>query len=182
MPVLAIGDNPPMPRVVSANKQGLRFQNLFGELGPELYVTGHHTAGPKDADDKHCEQLIRNYHQQHANQGWGGCGYFACISRKGTIYLLRPTRMKGAHVGGHNTSNYGVMFHGTTGDRPTVRQRRSYAWLLKYAHTTKLPAAHRTDLDLRKAMRRGHKQWPGHSTNACPGTHLKMILSGGTAR
>lgn len=167
-----------MSRIVTARQIGLRFTNLFGELGPELNLTGHHTAGPTDRSDQHCEQLLRSYHADHARKGWGGIGYHFCISRKGTIYCLRPTVLKGAHVGNWNTSNVGVVFHGTTGDTPTRAQARSYRFLLAWAHTSRFPAAHRTDRDLRAAKRRGHQDWPGHSWNACPGTHKHLIIRG----
>ena len=171
-----------MPKMITAAQQGLRFGNVFGALGPELYVTGHHTAGPTDKSDAQAMSLNRSYHQAHAAKGWGGSGYHASISRRGTIMFLRPTALKGAHVGGHNSSNYGVMFHGTTGNRPTILQRRAYRWLLANAHTTKVPRAHRTDRDLRDAKRKGHNDWSGHESNQCPGTHKKMILNGGTSR
>ena len=164
-----------MPRIKTAAQIGLRFSNLFGQLGPEKYVTGHYTAGPKDTSDAHAMQLCRQYHAMHAGQGWGGMGYHFCITRKGTILGLRPTVLKGAHTGGWNTGNVGVMFHGTTGDKPTRAQARSYRWLLRYAHTSRMPAAHRTDLPLKRAQRKGHKQWPGHTTNGCPGLFLKLI-------
>ena len=164
-----------MPRIRTAAQLGLSFQNLFGSLGPEVHVTGHHTAGPKDTSDSHAEQLCRQYHAQHKSQGWGGIGYHFCITRNGTIIGLRPTYLKGAHTGGWNTSNLGVMFHGTTGDRPTRAQARSYRWLLRYAHTTRMPKAHRTDRDLRNAKRHGHRDWEGHTWNACPGTHYTLI-------
>ena len=173
-----------MPRIITARSIGLAFQDVFGELGPERHVTGHHTAGAKDSSDKHCEQVLRAYHHDHMRKGWGGIGYHFCVSRKGTIYCLRPTTLKGAHVGGHNTGNIGVVFHGTTGDRPTGPQARAFHWLLRNAHTTRLPAAHRTDRKIFRphADRRGHKQWSGHEWNACPGTHLTVILSGGKDR
>jgi hypothetical protein len=166
-----------MPRIVSAASQGLKFQNVFGALGPEHHVTVHHTAGPKDTSDAHAAQLNRSYHQAHKAKGWGGIGYHYCITRKGTILCLRPTNLKGAHVGGHNTGNVGVMFHGTTGHRPTLAQVRSFRWLLSNADTAKMPSAHRTDRPLNKphTQRRGHQDWPGHTSNACPGT-FKPIL------
>lgn len=167
------------PRVITAAQLGLTFSNRFGTLGPELYVTGHHTAGPMDKSDADAIRLCRSYHAAHAAKGWGGIGYHYCVTRAGTIIGLRPTSLKGAHVGGHNSSNAGVMFHGTTGDKPTERQRKSYAWLIDNAHTSSLPRAHRTDRDLRGARRRGHNDWPGHTSNACPGTHKPMILKGG---
>jgi len=160
----------------------LHFANVFGALGPERFVTGHHSAGPKDTSDKHALEMCRSYHQAHKAKNWGGCGYHYCITRKGNVILLRPLYLKGAHVGGHNSNNVGVMFCGTTGDTPTVAQRRALKWLLTYAHTTKMPRSHRADRDLRLAKRYGHRDWAGHSTNSCPGTHHKLILSGGTAR
>ena len=167
------------PRIYKPN---LNFDNVFGPLGPERWVTGHHTAGPRDVSDKHALSLCVTYHTAHKAKGWGGCGYHYCITRKGNIILLRPLHLKGAHVGGHNSQNVGVMCHGTTGDKPTIRQRRAYKWLLAHAHTTKLPKSHRTDKDLRNASRRGHNDWAGHFSNACPGTFKRMFLSGGTAR
>lgn len=166
------------PRMITAGQLGLRFQNLFGALGPELYLTGHHTAGPKDQNDPHAVALCRQYHAEHAAKGWGGIGYHWCIARSGTIICLRPVRLKGAHVGAHNSNNAGVMFHGTTGDLPTPAQHASYAWLRANAHTFRMPAAHRTDRKLLGAKLRGHRDWAGHESNACPGTHHPMILAG----
>jgi hypothetical protein len=167
------------PPIVTAENIGLSFVNKFGQLGPEKFVTGHHTAGPKDTSVADAIRLDKQYHAQHAGQGWGGIGYHFNVARDGTLICLRPTILKGAHVGGWNSNNVGVMFHGTTGDRPTDAQRATYKWLLASAHTLAMPAAHRTDLDLRKATRRGHNDWPGHGSNACPGTHKPMILAGG---
>lgn len=166
------------PKIVTAHQLGLRFANVFGALGPEENLTGHHTAGPKDRDLEHAIALCRSYHNAHAAKGWGGEGYHWSIARDGTIIGLRPTALKGAHVGGHNSRNAGVMFHGTTGDKPTAAQRRSYAWLLANAHTSRMPKAHRTDRALTTAGRRGHKDWSGHASNACPGTHHDLILKG----
>lgn len=160
----------------------LSFRNVFGGLGGEFAVTGHHTAGPKDSSDKHAIALFTAYHRDHAAKGWGGIGYHYGITRKGNIVLLRPVTLKGAHVGGHNSNNVGVVCHGTTGDQPTVAQRRAFKWLLANAHSTRMPKSHRTDRDLRKAKRYGHKDWPGHTWNACPGTHMRLYKSGGTAR
>ena len=169
------------PKIVTAKAQGLSFRNLFGSLGPERHVTGHHTAGPTDESDAHAIRLNQSYHNAHAAKGWGGIGYHFCITRRGTILCLRPTNLKGAHVGGKNSNNIGVMFHGTTGDKPTKRQARAFHWLLTHAHTLQMPAAHRTDRPLHKpyCSRRGHNDWPGHEWNACPGTHKPMILKGG---
>lgn len=166
------------PRIHTAGSLGLAFQNVFGELGPEFHVTGHYTAGPRDHDDQEAIRLVRSYHSSHKAKGWGGIGYHYCVTRKGNIIGLRPTRLKGAHVGGHNTGNVGVMMHGTTGDGPTRAQRDAYAWLLEHAHTKSMPRAHRTDRDLRDAKRWGHNSWAGHTSNGCPGSFKLMYLKG----
>lgn len=163
------------PKIITAHQLGLSFTNRFGPLGPEEWLTQHHTAGPIDRSDSECARLIRQYHRDHANKGWGGIGYGVCIARSGTIFLLRPTALKGAHVGGHNSRNLGIMCHGTTGDRPTPEQVESLRWYLANAHTRAIPKRHRTDRDLRRAGRRGHNNWSGHGSNACPGTHASLV-------
>lgn len=160
----------------------LAVRPLWGALGVEHYVTGHHTAGPTDRNLNDAIRLCRSYHEAHAAKGWGGIGYHYCIARTGELLLLRPVTMKGAHVGGHNTGNPGVMCHGTTGDRPTAEQAATLRWLLANAHTDVMPRSHRTGRDLRDARLRGHNDWPGHATNACPGTHKRMYVSGGRER
>jgi hypothetical protein len=167
-----------MPKVVTAARVGLKFQDVFGPLGPEHHVTIHHTAGPIDQNYEHATRLIRSYHAAHKAKGWGGIGYHYCILRSGTIIGLRPTRLKGAHVGGHNSQNIGVMFHGTTGDEPTQKQIDSFEWLLRNAHRSVMPKAHRTDRPLRRPFceRRQHNQWSGHGFNACAGTIGDIIM------
>jgi hypothetical protein len=161
------------PRILTANQQGLRFQNLFGELGPERWVTIHHTAGPQDNSTSEACRLNAQYHRDHAAKGWGGIGYHFNVTRGGVILCLRPTLLKGAHVGAWNTGNIGVMFHGTLGHHASDAQIAAFRWLLHNAHTSRMPRAHRTDRSLRVkhgTHRRGHHDWPGHETNACPGT------------
>jgi hypothetical protein len=53
----------------------------------------------------------------------------------------------------------------------TEAQKRTIRWLFKYAHTSKLPAAHRLPKAAGLLEWRGHKEWPSQST-ACPGAML----------
>jgi hypothetical protein len=174
-----------MPRIITAASQGLKFQDLFGPLGDEYYVTGHWTAGVWDKSLSHARSLCRSYHRSHAAKGWGGIGYHFCVTRGGLILCLRPTYLKGAHVGGHNSNNIGVMFHGgyPTKSRPTMTtpQGNAFHWLLRNAHTDRMPRAHRTDRPLYKphTKRLGHNDWSGHGSNACPGSYKREILHGG---
>lgn len=166
------------PKIYTANSTDLKFQNVFGSLGAESKVTGHYTDGPRDSSDAHAIDLIQNYHQAHKAKGWGGLGYHFCITKKGNIILGRPLHLKGAHVGGHNSNNVGIVMHGTTGDKPTFAQRRAYRWLLANAHTNRMPRTHRSDRDLRKAGRYGHNSFPNHRSNGCPGSFKPMFIKG----
>lgn len=166
------------PRIITARSLGFRFQDLFGPLGPEEHVTLHHTAGPTDRSLAEAIALDRRYHAEHAAKGWGGIGYHFNLPRHTfAVICLRPTLLKGAHVGGHNSGNVGVMCHGTVGDRPTDNQVALFEWLLSHADSKLMPAAHRTDRPLNRPHtdRRGHNDWPGHESNACPGTHKPLL-------
>ena len=165
------------PRIITARRLGLRFQNVFGQLGPELHVTGHYSAGPRARNAREGVARVRAFHDWHKRQGWGGIAYHYVIPDDGTLICCRPTLLKGAHVARHNSNNIGVCMPGTTGDRPTRRQQATYRWLLNNAHTAAMPRAHRTDRNLRRAKRWGHRQWP-HQSTACPGLFLRMYLAG----
>lgn len=168
------------PKIITAAEIGIYPSAVFGPLGVIAWITGHYTAGPKDASDEHAIALCQAYDKQHRAEGWGGIGYHFCITRSGTIIGLRPIAQKGAHTALSNTGNVGIMMHGTTGDRPTDAQQKSLRWLLENAHTNKMPAAHRSPRDLSGCQRRGHKDWPNNAT-ACPGEFHTMYLEGGKA-
>jgi N-acetylmuramoyl-L-alanine amidase len=166
------------PRIITARSLGLAFQNLFGQLGPEQNVTGHHSAGARARNWREGVARVRQFHADHKAKGWGGIGYHFVIADDGTLICARPTILKGAHVGMHNTRNLGVNCPATTGDRPTRQQKATYQWLLANAHTAAMPKAHRTDRDLRQARLFGHRDWSGHHSNACPGTFYGMFKAG----
>jgi N-acetylmuramoyl-L-alanine amidase len=174
------------PRIITARSIGLAFQDLFGQLGPEQFVTGHYSAGARARNAQEGIARAKEFHAFHkrpksqGGRGWGGLAYHYIIADDGTLICGRPTILKGAHTGAANSKNIGVNCPGTTGDRPTAQQKQTYRWLLVNAHTGAMPKPHRTDLDLRQATLRGHKQWPGHSTNGCPGLFLAMYTAGVT--
>lgn len=173
------------PQIITARELDLHFTNRFGQLGPEEWVTGHWSAGPVDRSLEHAIELVRSYHRDHAAKGWGGIGYHFAFTRGGVILCLRPTILKGAHVGGWNTGNIGSLFPGgyPPGSRPTMTtpQGDAFHWWLQHAHTRAMPRAHRTDRRVHRpyAGRRGHNDWPGHASNQCPGSFKPEILHGG---
>ena len=166
------------PRILAADELNLEFRDVFGPLGAARNVTGHFSAGPRAGDWRQAATVARRLHVEHLDLGWGGCGYHFLIADDGTLLCLRPTELQGAHVGGHNGENVGVVCAGTTGHRPTRAQRETYAWLLRRAHTDALPPAHRTREDLAQAVLHVHHQWHGHATNPCAGWFEAMFLAG----
>lgn len=162
-------------------KVDLNIENVFGALGPERFVTLHWTAGRTDKSTLDAIDLCRVYHQEHKAKGWGGIGYHYCLVRHHpTILLLRPVTLKGAHVGGHNTGNVGVVTHaGAPGYvvSPTDDQVKAFRTLLRYAHTDRFPKSHRTDRRLYRPFtkRLGHQDWSGHESNSCPGSMRPLL-------
>jgi hypothetical protein len=166
------------PRIITADEIGLEFRDVFGELGAVYHVTGHFTAGARAGDWRQAITTARALHLEHLDSGWGGCGYHFLIADDGTLLCLRPVTDAGAHVGGHNDHNLGVVCAGDSGHRPTRAQRETYAWLLTHAHTEALPEPHRTGEDLREVELLVHHMWHGHLTNPCAGWFEGMFLAG----
>lgn len=151
-----------------------------GALGPETKVTTHYAASPRAENLDRGIELAQSFNAYHRSLGWGGLSYHYLIPDSGEIILGRAVTQMGYHVANTNTGNVGINFFATLGDQPTEKQAKTYLWLLANAHTEKLPAAHRTDRDLRQADIRGHKFWGGQSTS-CPGFYtpdnLKKIAA-----
>ena len=166
------------PRILTADELHLPFRDVFGPLGPARSVTGHFTGGPRAGDWRQAVDIARALHVAHLDSGWGGCGYHFLIADDGSLLCLRPTDLQGAHVGGHNGLNLGVLCAGAAGHRPTRAQRDTYAWLLSNAHTDALPVEHRTADALTDARLHVHHQWHGHQTNPCAGWYEDMFLAG----
>ena len=176
MPTGQAHDAPmPTPRIL---EPGLEFRDVFGPLGPVTRLTGHFSAGPRAGDWRQAVDVARRFHVEHLDRGWGGCGYHFLLADDGTVVCLRPLALQGAHVGGHNAGNLGLLCAGGIGHRPTRAQRESYAWLLAHAHTSALPDGHRAPGDLREVRPSVHHHWHGHTTSPCAGWFEEMYLRG----
>ena len=147
--------------------------SAFGPIGRIYAVTIHHSAGPRAKTKAQAIKLNTAYNQQHANQGWGGIGYHFSVDDLGRIYRLRPVQYKGAHTGGHNTGNVGIMFHGNYDlEGLTAKQRATLKWLFQ-GGLLKLTGRREQDI----ALVRGHQEWPGPTNStACPGRNLMRHL------
>lgn len=147
--------------------------NMFGPLGDPDFVTIHHSAGPRAPARDRCRELNRAYQKQHMLQGWGDIGYHFCMDDLGRFYRLRSTKWKGAHVGGWNSHNIGIMLHGNyVFNELTDAQNASLKWLFRGGFYQLFGE---TEAGIHAV--RGHQEWPGHGTNACPGTNLMRHLA-----
>lgn len=159
------------PRLITARQLGLTFQDVFGSTGPITRVFGHYTAGPRAKDATDLTRIARQVHAQHRAQGWGGCSYTVMVADDGTIALLNPPTRKAAGVAGHNTGSVHVNCPGTTGDKPTRAQEASMRWYVANAHTRRVPRAHRSPVDLRRAHGLVHSD---RNATECPGDFTPM--------
>lgn len=145
----------------------------FGALGKPYAVTFHHSAGPRAPTKQRAKELHRAYQQSHIDRGFGDIGYHAAVDDLGRVYMLRPIAHKGAHVGGWNTGNVGIMFHGNyMHDELTAAQKETLKWLFTGGFNILWPSVSERQLSLA----RGHQEWPDHGSNACPGTNLMASL------
>jgi hypothetical protein len=165
------------PIIYPRSESGLRDADeySFGKLGDVDVVTIHHSAGPRAPTKQRCQELNRAYQIQHIRQGWGDIGYHFCMDDLGRFYRLRPKDAKGAHVGSYNTGNIGIMLHGNYQNglnEINTAQRESFRWLFQGGFY-KLFGEPEAGIHLV----RGHQEWPGHTSNACPGHDIMRYLT-----
>ena len=151
----------------------------YGPLGNIDAVTIHHSAGPRAPSKAKAQALHAAYQRLHiqefgtAGHTRGDIGYHFAMDDLGRFYRLRPHSAKGTHVGGWNTGNVGIMLHGNyVIDGLTADQRASLKWLFQGGFY-KLFGEPEAGIHIV----RGHQEWPGHNTNACPGTNLMRHLA-----
>lgn len=165
------------PRIVTARSIGLAFRSNMSGMGPETSTVGHYSAGPRAATRDEGIQRAIAFHAQHqmavsqGGLGAAGIGYHFLIPDDGSIICGRSTSFNGAHVLNNNSGRIGVNMPGTTGDKPTKRQARTFRWLLQNAHTDAMPKVHRTDNELFALEVLVHKDLMATS---CPGLFTGM--------
>jgi len=145
----------------------------FGALGEIFAVSFHHSAGPRATSKARAISLHKAYQQSHISRGFGDIGYHFSLDDHGRYYRLRDTKFKGAHVGGANTGNIGIMVHGNyETDKLNDAQHASLRWLFTGGFV-KLFGEREAGI----ALVRGHKEWPGHYSNQCPGIDLTRRIN-----
>ena len=112
----------------------------------------------------------QDYHQ--INRGWNDIGYNAGVDGLGRIYAGRPFGALPAAVENHNSHSIGICFM-QNGDeyRLNYLQRRTLRLLFEEGcRPLGIPP-------LKNMTVKGHREFSGHESNACPGRHILRHLS-----
>ncbi len=155
------------PDMITRAQWGSRNTGLCGSVHSPTHLTLHHTATPNN-DSLSPAARMRQMQAFHIdNRGWCDFGYHYTVGIDGNLYQGRitPTRT-GAHVGGANTNNVGVSVVGnftsfTPRESQLARTESVSRWIVE-----------QFPIPINRNNILGHRDWPGHTTNACPGDQL----------
>ncbi|MFA9479123.1 peptidoglycan recognition family protein [Phycisphaerales bacterium AB-hyl4] len=167
----------PTPRQVPAHADGLNAvaRSRWASAGPVTSrvnpmngvsrITVHHEGWTSFWDNGEAStaeriERIRNVHVR--DRGWGDIGYHYIIDRSGRIWQGRAIGYQGAHVGGANENNLGIMLLGNFDQQsPTDVQLDRLVSSLRSLMRTHNVANHRVYT---------HQEL---SPSACPGRNLQ---------
>lgn len=111
-------------------------------------------------------QRIETLRNSHTNRGWADIGYHYIVDRAGRVWEGRPASYQGAHVGGNNENNLGVMLLGNFEEQSPsdvqVATMRDLVQLLRRRHNVPESAIHT------------HREL---GATACPGRNLQPRIT-----
>ncbi|MGY6518746.1 MAG: N-acetylmuramoyl-L-alanine amidase [Lysobacteraceae bacterium] len=165
------------PGMITRAQWGARNTGSCGGLHSPRFLTIHHTATPNN-DSLTPAARMRQMQAFHIDvRGWCDFGYHYTVGIDGRLYQGRvsPDRT-GAHVGDWNSNNVGVSVVGNFTDfSPRQTQLDTLESVSRWV-------VERYNLPRTRDRIRGHRDWPGHTTNACPGARLYPWLNTLVAR
>ncbi|MDW8478697.1 MAG: peptidoglycan recognition family protein [Xanthomonadales bacterium] len=155
--------------VVTRAEWGARATGACGSSHSPRYLTVHHTATPNN-DSLSPAARMRQMQAYHIDTlGWCDLGYHFVVGIDGKVYEGRPHARTGAHVGNWNTNNLGVSVVGTfVGFEPRQSQRDGLTDIARWL-------VERYGIPKNRSAILGHKEWPGHESNSCPGLLLPWL-------
>ena len=149
---------------------------LADTMLPIEYITVHHdgmdafTATGERAAAARLETIRRS----HVGRGWADIGYHYAVDPAGRVWQGRPLSLQGAHVGGRNEGNLGIVVLGNYElQRVSSATMRSLASLIRSEST-------RYRVPMNRVLT--HREW---APTACPGRSLQAEmdrLRGGSFR
>lgn len=134
----------------------------------------HHPAVKQDFIDANRGPKLRNVIRQwHLEKGWSDIGYHYVLNQdeSGTpkVYNGRNDRIAGAHVLNHNSYTLGVMVGYGMGTVPNPKMIDALVELLyTLCKTYGIKPSNQTI--------KGHRDYPGHRSNNCPGDNLYAMI------
>jgi hypothetical protein len=155
--------------VVTRAQWGARATGACGSSHSPRYLTVHHTATPNN-DSLSPAARMRQMQAYHIDSlGWCDLGYHFVVGIDGKVYEGRPHARTGAHVGNWNTNNLGVSVVGTfVGFEPRQSQLDALTDIARWL-------VDRYGIAKNRSAILGHKEWPGHESNSCPGLILNYL-------
>jgi hypothetical protein len=155
--------------VVTRAQWGARATGACGSTHNPRYLTVHHTATPNN-DSLTPAARMRQMQAYHIDVNrWCDLGYHFVVGIDGKVYEGRPHGRTGAHVGNHNTNNVGVSVVGTfVNFQPRQSQLDGLTEISRWL-------VNRYPIPRNRTHILGHKEWPGHASNACPGLLLPWL-------
>jgi hypothetical protein len=128
-----------------------------------LHHTAFHTAKIAGGRTLAAESAhMREMQRWHFDRKFCDLGYHFVISPSGRVFLGRPIDRMGAHVLKANQGTIGISLMGNfQEEHPTRAALASIAFVRRRL----IPGGLKLPL-------KGHRDYPGHETNECPGRHL----------
>jgi MYXO-CTERM domain-containing protein len=157
--------------VVRRAAWGARNTGLCGSAHTPRFLTVHHTATP-NSDSLTPAARMRQMQAYHIDVlRWCDFGYHFTVGIDGRVYEGRASfRRTGSHVGDHNTGNLGVSVVGNfVSFTPRQVQLDGLVQIVSWL-------VGQTGIPTTTTGIRGHRDWPGHRSNACPGDRLYAWL------
>ncbi len=159
----------------------------YGRNGRPVFCSIHHggPVGKPRMTFSAARATVRDWQSYHQGKGWSDIGYHVLVDGLGRLYQGRPVSAVPAAVEGHNTGSVAVCF---------MQDGRSYGLNAAQRRTLKvlfekgvvpwgIPPLRRMVADPSSAAGVwGHNEFPGHTSNACPGGHIMRHLSWRRAR
>ena len=157
------------PGVISRAQWGARNTGSCGSAHNPDYLTVHHTSTPNN-DSLSPAARMRQMQAFHIDtRGWCDFAYHFTVGIDGKVYQGRNPDETGAHVGNWNTGNVGVSVVGTFIDfSPRQSQLDALTSISRWIVDRYAIPKSRNNI-------RGHKEWPGHTSNDCPGLLLPWL-------
>lgn len=160
------------PGMLTRAQWGARNTGSCGAIHSPRFLTIHHTATPNN-DSLTPAARMRQMQAYHIDvRGWCDFGYHYTVGIDGRLYQGRvsPDR-SGAHVGDWNSNNIGVS---VVGNFTSFAPRQSQ---LDAVEAVSRWIVERYNMPRTRDRIRGHRDWPGHTSNACPGALLYPWLN-----